>query len=248
MFDRITPSRRGLTAWLIAGTLTGCEPEEQPTAPENPVDPVLAQTTTADVPGEFKSSPYITWVRSDIGFDRENGAWATGNMEYWANRATIDVHLDVREGNRELRRKSGHGEHWWFLPKRTTLGASVNVPLFKTCGHAGSVSALGKAWHEFFIKLSLFQWGHAARSDSDGAIQPRCTASCDTRFILTPEEEDACQNGGAGSGSGTGADDGPPDNDPVESGEASGLTCSQELVFFYDQEVFLFAHEAKICV
>lgn len=231
---------------LVICTTAACESDDQPAAPEESVDPVAATSLSATVPKVFEKSPNIWGVNAHAGFDRYNGAYGVATGWYWANRATMTVTLDVRKGIQELKTVSNFTEDSWFLPKTDQIGARVNKSVDKTCGYVADVRALGKAWHSFLLKAATFNWGTAARSDSDNARQPLCSGGCDTRLILTPEEEDACQNGGAGTGDGS-DDDGGSNKDPGSDKGTDGLTCTPETVFVYDQEKLIWTGEASVC-
>lgn len=235
---------RRTTLLFLFCPLAACDQDSQPAGPEPPEAVIIgAPASTVEVPDAFKTKPSVLRVDTDVGFDRDNGAFNIGWATYRANNARIDVGLEVRTGTFQMRRKSGTKEESFWLPKLGQIAHSVNNPIDRTCGHVATGDAKATAWHSFLLKWTLFKWGNDIDSDWDSARQPRCEATCDDTFLMTPEEEEECQ-GGSGSG---GSGDLPDPDRSAEGPSTDGLTCGSEHVWVYADDDLIWEGEASVC-
>ena len=223
---------------LVLVLIAACEPDEL-TRPV-PAEPVAAAATSVEVPPEFERAPSIIRVGADAGFTGRE-AYGIGWVNYFGNRARIDLQLHVKEDFRDVAKREVHREGGYFLPDYYSLSTRVSTQIRSYCGHVAEAIAKGAAWHRFLLKFSFLEWGREERATQKSAKQPTCDEDhCDMPLLLDPAEEQACEERRSGSG-----------GDPDDLGDAppstDGLDCETAFVLIWVDGDLIYAGEATIC-
>ncbi len=227
---------------LTAAVALGCEAEPAPTGPASVPAVDASPTLQVDVPSEFSRSPSAS-VRAEAGFEGDRAFGITG-MHYWANRAKLAARLHVRDGARSYPARERTAEQTFFLPGWRHIPSSLDLAVDRSCGHVAEVQATGTAWHQFLLKASLLEWGHATGYAHDADRQPSCRSECDSRFFLDPEDEDRSCVGGSPDG------DSDPDDDGDDGGdgeETTTLDCVSEWVVVTVDDRTVYEGWADVC-
>lgn len=149
-------------------------------APASGPSKVVSTSTEApaDVPPEYDQPTRIDVV-ADAGWMSSNTAYGGAIATYYANNATLDVDLIVRNAQGTIVGSSSvHAADSYIFPGNHTLNRSTNVVVSQTCGLIAQATGHGTAWNSFFTATQqVLSWGRVGGSDTKAAMQQACPTS-----------------------------------------------------------------------
>jgi hypothetical protein len=152
--------------------------EAPPSGPSRIVSTGTQGDAPAGVPPEYQQLTSIDVV-ADVGWISNTMAYGGAIATYYANNATLDVDLIVRNPQgTTVGASSVHAADSYIFPGRHALNRSTNVVVSQTCGLVAQATGHGAAWNSFFTTTQqIMSWGRVAGSDSKGAAQQACPTS-----------------------------------------------------------------------
>jgi hypothetical protein len=158
-----------------ASTLRSAPSTETPTPGSSKVVSTDPQVPSSSVPPEYQQVTSID-VTADVGWISPTVAYGGAIATYWANNATLDVDLVVRNPQGTIVGASSvHAADSYVFPGAHALNRSTNVYVSQTCGLVAQATAHGSAWNSFFTTTQqVLSWGKKSASDSKGSPQQVC--------------------------------------------------------------------------